>query len=106
MPDASASTQGLSQPATDGVEYGQVSLNNNSPQSVFGTGERTTSILIVALPANGSQVFVGFDSDVDQNSGIPLEAGDSFGMDLDVAEQEVFVMTNSPTQTVAVMSVG
>lgn len=106
MPDANTSTQGLSQPATDGVEYGQITLDNSDPVSAFGTGERTTSITIVADPGNGDNIYIGWDSDVDETSGIPLEAGSSFSADLDVAQQEVYIMTDAPTQVAAIASVG
>lgn len=106
MPGGSAGTSGASTPANQGVEFDQEQLDSTTdPEDIFSDVDETTSIIIRALPGNAGNVFVGFDGSVTANNGFPLEAGDTLSMDLDVGEQDIFIIPASAGDSVAFLSV-
>lgn len=86
-------------PSTNSLEYDTETVTSGNPEPVFSEADETRSVVLVANPNNGDLIFFGFDDNVSSTQGIPLDAGGSIAIGLDVSEQNVFVDANSGTQT-------
>ena len=92
----SADSEGKSVSATAGVAYGrEVIESTSSAERIFDLGLETRSVLIQANPGNSDNIFLGWDGDVDSNSGIILEPGDTITIDIDLNVQNVWAIAAS-----------
>lgn len=88
-----------STPATDGRDYGVTVVDGDDadPTLVMPADLDTGSYLIVADPENGDIVYLGWDDKVETSTGIPLEKGNSFSVDIDNSEQQIYAVAPSGT---------
>lgn len=92
----SADSEGKSVPATSGVAYGrEVIESTSSAERIFDLGLETSSVLIQANPNNSDNLFIGWDEDVDSDSGVILEPGDTITIDIDLNVQNVWAIAAS-----------
>lgn len=94
-----SSGDGKDIPSTEGVEYEAGTVTNGEdPETVFSEVDSTDAVIVVADPGNGDNIYFGWDDQVDETTGVPLQAGQSVSFDLDVTEQNIYVMTDTGTQ--------
>lgn len=87
----SLGTSGIDTPATDGTAYGATTAPAaNENGIILPAGTQTGSYIITAPQGNGGTVYLGWDSDVDNNTGLPLLPGRSISVDLDNSRQEIY----------------
>lgn len=108
---------GRSQPATEGVEYGRVTFDNDvndpaanqDPETVFNIGEITGAVLVQApdgnVIANTSDIYLGWDDDVDETSGIILTPGDTISFDIDASDQNLFAIPEDDSDELRIMTI-
>lgn len=84
--------EGLRTPANDGKDYGEYVIPNPpEPDELFQVPVRTGSVSIIAHPNNSGWIYIGWDDEVDSQSGFILTAGMSISVDLDIRSQEIFI---------------
>ena len=99
MNGPSASASGKESPSTDGVEYESGVINDtDSPEKVFSEVDETRFVVVVADKSNGNPIYWGWDDNVDSTNGVPLYAGQSLAIDIDVTEQNIYVSTDTGSQ--------
>lgn len=81
---------GKEAPATNGEDYDRVVLSSNEPEAIFDIGTETTFIIIQSDSDNGGDIHIGWDDNVDDTTGFPLEPGDILTATLDVSEQNIW----------------
>lgn len=97
---------GSEKPPTDGTEYGVVSLSAvGEPELVFQLGTESKTVAIRAEEGNNSQIYLGWDDDVDSNNGFPLYQGEMITMELDVSSQEIYMDGDSVGDSVRVIAI-
>lgn len=100
----SASTTGQVKPATKGETYGRVVLEStSSAERIFALSTDSLSALIQAHPDNTDNIFIGWDSDVDSDSGIVLEPGSNISIDVDLDEQNMWAIPASADDELRVL---
>lgn len=103
----SAGSSGQPRPATSGKSYGREVLESaGDAERLFAIGTDSLSILIQANPDNSDNIFIGWDDEVDSNTGIILEPGDVIGMDLDVENQNVWAVSAAANDDLRFMVMG
>lgn len=91
MSGGSISLSGKDTPSTEGVGYGrQVFSTAQDAERIFALGQETGAVLVRANPDNSDDIYVGFDDDVDNNNGFPLQKGESIEMDMDIDKQNLW----------------
>jgi len=63
-----------------------------TPTSVLNTNRATGSVSVRAPDTNIAPVFIGFDDDVTRDNGFPLYPRDAVGLDLNLRQQEIYVV--------------
>lgn len=94
MSGGSTGTQNI--PVNEVDEYdslGFTSANNN--QRVFNLDSETQSVVIVAKPSNSGVIYIGFNDQVTTDNGLPLKAGGSTVLPLDVSQVDVFAVADT-----------
>lgn len=105
MTGGSFSSGGTASPSTGG-NFDSTTLDSTSdPTRVFPVDRETTSIIIQNHPDNSGRIFVGFDDTVDSSTGFVLETGDTFTIDIDVSEQQVFAVPNNANDEIRHMDI-
>lgn len=106
--------EGRPQPATEGVSYGRVTFNDDvndpdfDPEVVIPVGDLTGSVLVQApdgdVISNNSDVYLGWDDDVDETSGLVLTPGESLSIDINAAAQNLFAIPEDDTDELRFMT--
>lgn len=72
--------------------------------SLIGAGVRTRTVTIKANKDNGNQIYVG-GSAVAAATGFPLEASETLTLDVDNAEDEIFIDADTDGESAAWIAV-
>lgn len=90
-------SNGTRVPPSTGSGYGRTIIDSDfEARRVIPSDIRTGSVIIHAYDGDESNtgnqgvVYVGFDSDVDDSSGFPLEPGDSLSIDIQNRSQGIW----------------
>lgn len=87
--------EGVRTPPTDGSYYGPVILPDEGDLArVVPDGINTGSIAIKCISTSES-VYLGWDQDVDETEGFPLEEGESLSLDLDSDSQGIWAYSTT-----------
>lgn len=62
----------------------------NEKELIFPAGEQTEAILIKAHRNNNDIIYIMLDDETDQPNAIPLEAGDTFTLDINTAANPMY----------------
>lgn len=96
--------EGLRSPPTAGVFSGEVILpDSNDPTRIPIDEDKTGSVAIRAWDNQGV-VYVGWTSEVDQDSGFPLEDGQTLSLDIDLRGEDVWMVPEVEGDSVRVIS--
>jgi hypothetical protein len=73
-----------------GAGYDGKTLNSTTdPERLVSIGTETRSIAIIA---ETGRIYVGFDDNLDSDNGFPLDEGVSISLDLDVNQEDIYVL--------------
>lgn len=92
---------GIRTPPTSGRDYGRIVLqefteqNDVTPTEIPVPDRSTGSVAIRASEVNDGAVYIGFDDDVDLESGFPLYRRDSIGIELNLRSQSIYVVADN-----------
>jgi len=96
-------TGGVRTPPSKGSAYGRTILAEQGiAQRVISSEVKTGSVLINSYTGdddnegNEGVIYIGFDEDVDDESGFPLEPGQSIGLDIQNRSQGIWAYAEVP----------
>lgn len=93
-------------PASEGAAYGRSELEgSNEPELLLPVGSETTSWILKAESGNNSTIYVGWDEDVDVDTGFPLGPKESLSVDLNNVNQPVWGVSNDSGDAVRFIAV-
>lgn len=101
---------GLRTPPSDGRENKRVLLeeyteeNDVEPTLVTDPSISTGSIALRAPTSNEGVVFIGWGEDVDLENGFPTYAGDSIGIEIDAASQNIYAVADTAADELRVLT--
>jgi len=102
---AGSSTQ--TRPGTRGEDYGrEVFENAGEAERVFAIETETTSVFIQAHPDNNDNIFIGWDDNVDSNTGVILEAGAGLSFPVDVSVQNLWAVAAQANDEIRYIALG
>lgn len=87
-----------------GAGYGSVTLNDTSSGTrIVDLGIETESIAIKAVDG---KIYIGFDDQVDDTNGYPLDEGQGISFDLDVDQDGLFAFPETSGNEVRWIALG
>lgn len=93
-------------PPAEGTEYGATRPDSvGEPELVFKLDTESKSIAVRAEEDNNAKVYLGWDTDLDTDNGFPVYPTESFEVDMDVSNQELFMVVESVGDAVRVIAV-
>lgn len=116
MSGAGGGGEGRPQAATEGVSYGRVNFDNDvndpavdqDPEVVIPVGDQTGSIIVQSPDgdtiSNNSDIYLGWDDEVDETSGLVLTPGESISIDLNAAAQNLFAIPEDDSDELRFMT--
>ena len=94
MPAGSTGTQDV--PINEAEDYDRVQFATaNDEQRVIDLNDETQVVILVAHPNNSGIIYVGFDDEVTDNTGLPLASGGSTVLPIDASTLGVFALADT-----------
>lgn len=88
-------TSGIDQPSTVGTGYGRKVFDEaGDSEPILPVDEETGSILLRADPLNSGTVYIGWDQEVSAETGMYMQPGDSFSVNIDNSSQAVYAVAD------------
>ena len=97
-------TEGLRVAPSAGAFYGEVILpDENEPTQVSG-GDVPTGSLAIRAWDNVGTVYIGWDSDVDEDNGFPLDEGETLSVDINLDSEDMWILPETAGDSVRIIS--
>lgn len=95
---------GIDQPSTEGTGYDGQQLPQDEATRVMPADLESGSYVVMADPGNDESIYLGWDDEVDESSGVPLGPGTGLAIDMDNQTQNLWAYSGTTGDRVAYMA--